>query len=227
MNLDNLSFETIITEESDFIPLLSQEDENRILKEEYPKNMPILPLRNAVLFPGVVLPITAGRDKSIKLLQEAQKKDKTIAVFSQKDNKIEDPTPEDLNQIGTVARIIKLLKMPDGSTMAILQGTRKCKLNEITEFQPYFKGSIEMIDDPKIKKKNKQYDALIDSIRDTSIQIINENPAIPSEATFAIKNIEGGSFLVNFAASNLQLTVQQKQELLMCFSCQLMISFSI
>ncbi|MCB9201576.1 MAG: endopeptidase La [Flavobacteriales bacterium] len=215
MNLDNLSFETIVSDEdADFIPILSQEDENRILSEEYPEDMSILPLRNAVLFPGVVLPITAGRDMSISLLQEANNNKKSIAVFTQKDTSIENPTTKDLHEIGTVARILKLLKMPDGSTMAVLQGTRKCKWNEITQTEPYFKGKIEMIDDPKIKRKTKEFSALMESIRDTSIKIIHENPAIPSEATFAIKNIEGDSFMVNFAASNLQLSTGEKQKLL-------------
>lgn len=214
MNLDNLSFESIISEETDFIPIMSQEDENRMMKESYPDSLSILPLRNAVLFPGIVLPITAGRDKSIKLLQDAQNKDKTIAVFSQKDTKIEEPSPNDLNKVGTIAKILKLLKMPDGSTMAILQGTRKCKWNEITETEPYFKGTIETIDDVQPKKKSKEFELLIESIRDTSIRLITENPAIPTEASFAIKNIEGNSFLVNFSASNLQLTVQEKQNLL-------------
>ena len=214
MNLDNLSFESMISEETDFIPIMSQEDENRMLKESYPDSLSILPLRNAVLFPGIVLPITAGRDKSIKLLQDAQNKDKTIAVFSQKDTKIEEPSPNDLNKVGTIAKILKLLKMPDGSTMAILQGTRKCKWNEITETEPYFKGTIETIDDSKPKKKSKEFELLIESIRDTSIRLITENPAIPTEASFAIKNIEGNSFLVNFSASNLQLSVQEKQSLL-------------
>lgn len=213
MKIDNLSFETILSKESEFIPLLSHEDENQILSEEYPESMAILPLKNAVLFPGVVLPIAANRDKSIKLLQDAHKKNQTIAVFCQKDHNNEDPQSEDLYKIGTVARVLKLLKMPDGSTMSILQGTRKCQWMKITNEKPYMKGVINMIDDPKITK-NKEFYALIESLKETAIKVIQENPVIPSEASFAIKNIEGDSFLVSFIASNLNTTIIEKQKIL-------------
>lgn len=213
MKIDNLSFESLPSEESEFIPLLSQEDENRILSEEYPETMAILPLKNSVLFPGVVLPIAASRGKSIKLLQDAHKKNQTIAVFCQKDHNNEEPQPEDLYKIGTVARVLKLLKMSDGSTMSILQGTRKCEWIKIIDDKPYMKGVIQMIDDPKVNK-NKEFSALIESLKDTAIKVIQENPSISGEAYFAIRNIEGDSFLVSFVASNLNLTVLERQKIL-------------
>lgn len=213
MKIENLSFESLLSEESEFIPLLSQEDENRILSEQYPETMAILPLKNSVLFPGVVLPIAANRDKSIKLLHDAHKTNQTIAVFCQKDHNNEEPQFNDLRKTGTVARVLKLLKMPDGSTMSILQGTRKCEWIEIIDDKPYMKGIIRMIDDPKVSK-NKEFRALIESLKDTAIKAIQENPAIPSEASFAIRNIEGDSFLVSFVASNLNLTVLERQKIL-------------
>lgn len=213
MNIESLSFETILSADSEFIPILSQEDENRILNEEYPESMAILPLKNAVLFPGVVLPISANRDKSIKLLQDAHKKNQSIAVFCQKDHGNEEPKLDDLHKTGTVARVLKLLKMPDGSTMSILQGTRRCQWIEMTNDKPYMKGVIKMIDDPEVKK-NKEFKALIESLKDTAIKVVQENPAIPSEASFAIRNIEGDSFLVSFVASNLNLNVSERQKIL-------------
>ncbi|MCB0469292.1 MAG: LON peptidase substrate-binding domain-containing protein, partial [Flavobacteriaceae bacterium] len=177
-------------------------------------SLPILSLRNTVLFPGVVIPITAGRDKSIKLINDANKGSKVIGVVAQKDETVEDPGARDVNFIGTVARILKVLKMPDGNTTVIIQGKKRFKINEITAEDPYMKASITDFPETKPTSDNKEFQAIIDSIKDLALQIIKGSPNIPSEASFAIKNIESTSFLINFVSSNMNLTVEEKQSLL-------------
>jgi len=205
----------MIQDDADFIPLLSNEEEEKMMNEKFDDILPLLPVKNTVLFPGVVIPITAGRDKSIKLLQDAQKSDKIIAVVTQKDNKAEDPTLNDVHKIGTIAKILKLLKMPDGSTTVILQGIRRFECIEIVENEPYIRCKIQLIKEIKPKKKDlEEFEGIIENIRNVSLDIINNNPSIPSEASFAINNIEGDSFLVNFVSSNMNLNVQEKQSLL-------------
>ena len=205
----------LLEDETDFIPLLSAEDEEQINAEEVPAELPILPLRNTVLFPGVVIPITVGRDKSIKLIKDYYKSERIIGVVSQKDPEIEDPAFEDLNRIGTVAYIIKILQMPDGNTTAIIQGKKRFELGSLLQTVPYFKASVTGFDQTgKTKPADKNFEALISSIKDLSIQIINQSPNLPSEAAFAIKNIESPVFLVNFVASNLNVDLPEKQNLL-------------
>ncbi len=205
----------LLEDETDFIPLLSAEDEEQINAEEIPAELPILPLRNTVLFPGVVIPITVGRDKSIRLIKEYYKGERIIGVVSQKDADIEDPAFEDLNKIGTVAYIIKILQMPDGNTTAIIQGKKRFELGHLIQTDPYFKAAIIGFDQPgSIAPKDKAFEALISSIKDFSIQIINQSPNLPSDAAFAIKNIESPVFLVNFVASNLNVELKEKQNLL-------------
>ncbi|NOQ74440.1 MAG: endopeptidase La [Crocinitomix sp.] len=204
----------ILDQEAEFIPLISEEEEDSLNKESIPDLLPILPLRNNVLFPGVVIPITIGRDKSIKLIEDAYKGNKTIGVISQKKTEVEDPVADDLNRIGTVARILKRLKMPDGSTTVIIQGKRRFEVSEFVEETPYFKAVVKGLTDEKVdvtKDKNK---ALVDSMKEMAMRIIKQSPNIPSEATFAIKNIESPTFLVNFVASNLSSEVEKKQEVL-------------
>ncbi|MFT5823011.1 MAG: ATP-dependent Lon protease [Crocinitomix sp.] len=204
----------ILDQEAEFIPLISEEEEDSLNKESIPDLLPILPLRNNVLFPGVVIPITIGRDKSIKLIEDAYKGNKTIGVISQKKTEVEDPIADDLNRIGTVARILKRLKMPDGSTTVIIQGKRRFEVSEFVEETPYFKAVVKGLTDEKVdvtKDKNK---ALVDSMKEMAMRIIKQSPNIPSEATFAIKNIESPTFLVNFVASNLSSEVEKKQEVL-------------
>jgi ATP-dependent Lon protease len=204
----------ILDQEPEFIPLISEEEEDSLNKESIPEVLPILPLRNNVLFPGVVIPITIGRDKSIKLIEDAYKGDKTIGVISQKKTEVEDPVSDDLNRIGTVARILKRLKMPDGSTTVIIQGKRRFEVAEFVEETPYFKAIVKGLNDEKVdvtKDKNK---ALVSSMKEMAMRIIKQSPNIPSEATFAIKNIESPTFLVNFVASNLSSEVEKKQEVL-------------
>jgi ATP-dependent Lon protease len=213
MNLDILGLGGVIDQETEFIPLFSKDDESRMNNEEVPSELPILPLRNNVLFPGVVIPITVGRDMSIKLIEDVMENTKTIGVVAQKDPNIENPTPDDLNKVGTVARIIKMLKMPDGSKTVIIQGQRKFQIDEMVQTNPYFKAKVSaVLEEEHIK--DKRFDALIESVSDLANKIIHDSPNIPSEASVAIKNIESPSFLVNFIASNLDRNVEIKQELL-------------
>lgn len=211
--LDSLSFQEI-DEDAELIPLLTPEDEEEIDKEDLPDVLPILPLRNTVLFPGVVIPITAGRDKSIKLIKEANNGNKTIGVVSQKEEGVENPSLKDINRVGVVARILRVLKMPDGNTTVILQGKKRFEINEIVEETPYITAKVKEVPEARPVKENKEFSAIIDSIKDLALEIIKESPNIPSEASFAIKNIESNSFLINFVSSNLNLPVEEKQKLL-------------
>ena len=209
-----LNLSSVTEENAEFIPLLSQEDEDQMDKENIPEILPILPLRNTVLFPGVVIPITVGRDKSIRLVKEAYDGNKTIGVIAQKDQEEENPKFDQLNTIGTVASILKLLKMPDGSSTIIIQGKKRFRLIEATQEEPYIKARIETFLDNKALSDGKKFDALVGSIRDLALNIIKQSPNIPSEASIAIKNIESPSFLINFISSNMNASVSEKQELL-------------
>ena len=213
INIDSLSLHGI-DEDAELIPLMTPEDEEEINNEELPESLPVLPLKNTVLFPGVVIPITAGRDKSIQLIKDANNGDKVVGVVSQKDESIENPSPEDINTVGTVARILRVLQMPDGNTTVIIQGKKRFKIKEITSTEPYLKAAIEEVPEKRPAVNSEEFKAIIDSIKDLSLQIIRENPNIPSEASFAIKNIESNSFLINFISSNMNLSVKEKQELL-------------
>ncbi|NNC86638.1 MAG: endopeptidase La [Bacteroidia bacterium] len=204
----------LMDEESELIPLLSNEEEESLNAEQIPDELPILPLRNTVLFPGVVIPITVGRDKSIKLITEAYKGDKIIGVVSQKNIDVEDPNFDELNKVGTVANIMKMLRMPDGNTTVIIQGKRRFKLHSMVQDEPYFRASVKDFGDKKDVPTDKKFLALVDSLRDLSLQIIKASPHIPSEAGFAIKNIESHSFLINFVSSNMNAEVDFKQRLL-------------
>ncbi len=212
-----MNFSDIINSDAEFIPLLSFEDEQIMNNEAVPDELPILPLRNTVLFPGVVIPITVGRDKSIQLVKKYNKSDKVIGVVAQKDVSIEDPTLEDLFKVGTVARILKLFQMPDGTTTIIIQGLKRFELLEITQVEPYYKAKVtEYLVNDEIKEieETSKFKALIDSLKDLSFQIVKHSPNIPSDAGFAIKNINSPVFLVNFIASNTSITTEGKQHLL-------------
>jgi ATP-dependent Lon protease len=213
-NFDGLQFRNMIEEETEYIPLLSAEDEEQMNSEQLPESLAILPLRNTVLFPGVAIPLTVGRDKSIKLIKDAYKGDRTIGVVSQKDDSIEDPAFSDLNKVGTIAYIIKMLRMPDGSTTAIIQGKKRFTLDKMIQSEPYFKATISNFEKPKKTPKDKEFTALFASLKDTALQIIHQSPNIPSEAAFAIKNIESPSFLINFISSNMNARVADKQKML-------------
>ncbi len=213
ISLDSLSFQEF-DENSELIPLMTPEDEEEINNENLPETLPILPLRNTVLFPGVVIPITAGRDKSIKLINDANKGSKVIGVVSQKDESVEDPTAKDIHETGTVARILRVLKMPDGNVTVIIQGKKRFKVAEVITEEPYMNATIREIPEARPAQNNKEFAAIIDSIKELALQIIKDSPNIPSEASFAIKNIESNSFLVNFVSSNMNLSVTEKQSLL-------------
>ena len=213
VSLDSLSF-LEFDEDSELIPLMTTEDEKEINRESLPETLPILSLRNTVLFPGVVIPITAGRDKSIKLINDANKGNKVIGVVSQKDETVEDPSAKDIHHTGTVARILRVLKMPDGNITVIIQGKKRFRVAEIITEEPYMNATVLEVPESSPAKNDKKFSAIIDSIKDLAIEIIKHSPNIPNEASFAIKNIESSSFLVNFVSSNMNLSVKEKQELL-------------
>lgn len=200
--------------DSEFIPLLSQEDEEEMNNEELPVELPILPLRNMVLFPGVVIPITAGRDKSIKLIEAANKKGKSIGVVAQLNEDTEDPSLNDIHHQGTVARIIKVLKLPDGNVTVILQGKKRFEIEALVSETPYLTATVKECDEVRPTEEDQEFLAVVDSIKELAVEIIKENPNIPTEASFAVKNIESNSFLINFVSSNLNLSVEDKQRLL-------------
>ena len=214
LTLDSLSLSNILNEDSELIPLMTPEDEEIINKEDIPEILSILPLRNTVLFPGVVIPITAGRDKSIQLINDANKGDKVIGVVAQRDEDVEDPTSEDIYKTGVVAQILRVLKMPDGNTTVIIQGKKRFKINELIQEQPYLKAKVQEAIEDKEVDDPKEFSAIIDSVKEQALEVIKENPMLPTEASFAIKNIQSDSFLVNFISSNMELSVMQKQVVL-------------
>jgi len=208
-------FSDSIDNDTEFIPLLSSEEEEIMQAEKLPESLPILPLRNTVLFPGVVIPITVGRDKSIRLIRESYRNDRTIGVVAQKDSNIEDPMEKDLYMVGTVAHLIKILQMPDGNTTVIIQGKKRFEIEGFMQDEPYFRAKIkDLADFDKHLAKDEHFIALIASLKDLAIQIIKLSPSIPSEAAFAIKNIDSPFFLVNFVSSNLNIELVDKQKLL-------------
>lgn len=202
-------------EEMDFIPIipLNENEGDNGTETVFPDELPLLPLRNTVLFPGVVLPITVGRDKSIKAVTDAYKGDKLIGVVAQKDSEVEDPTVSDLEDIGTIARIVKLIKMPDGGTTVIIQGKRRFKVGAITTEDPYFKAQIDLLIEEEAPK-DQDFEAYVSNIKDLATQIIQLSPNMPSEAGIILKNIENPSFLIHFISSNLNTDLIEKQKLL-------------
>ena len=211
--LDSLSFQDF-QDDVEFIPLMSSEDEEEMNNEDLPEILPILPLRNTVLFPGVVVPITAGRDKSIKLINQTNKEGKIIGVVSQKEEGEEDPGIEDINTIGTVAKILKVLKMPDGNTTVIIQGKKRFQVAEVITTEPYLTATVRAVEEARPAKDNEEFLVIVETIKEKSLAIIKDSPNIPSDASFAIKNIESPSFLINFVSSNLNISVAEKQKLL-------------
>jgi len=202
-------------QEMDFMPIIpiNETEHDNLADTEIPKEIPILPLRNTVLFPGVVLPITVGRDKSIKAVSDAYKADKLIGVLAQKDSSVEDPTLDELVAVGTIARIIKVIKMPDGGTTVILQGKRRFKVGAITTDDPYFKAQVILLQEEEAPK-DQDFEAYVSNIKDLAAQIIQLSPNIPTEASIILKNIENPSFLIHFISNNLNSELTEKQELL-------------
>jgi ATP-dependent Lon protease len=212
-----MSFEKFMLPENemDFLPIIplnesDQEDTNGI---ELPAEIALLPLRNTVLFPGVVLPITVGRDKSIKAVNDSYKTDKLIGVVAQKDSTVEDPTMADLEQVGTVAKIVKLIKMPDGGTTVIIQGKSRFAIESVFTDDPYFKARIRKLEEEESPKDN-DFDAYVSNIKDLATEIIQLSPNIPTEASIILRNIENPSFLIHFVSSNLNTDIKEKQKLL-------------
>ena len=201
-------------DEMEFMPIIPlNEDGENSDEQAIPTELPLLPLRNTVLFPGVVIPITVGRDKSIKAVNDAYKTDKLVGVVSQKDSSVEEPTVSDLVDIGTIAKIVKLIKMPDGGTTIIIQGKKRFKTDEITSDDPYFKAKITVLEDEPLAD-DSDFDAMVGSIKELAAQIIQLSPNMPSEASIILKNIENPAFLIHFVSSNLNSTLVEKQRLL-------------
>lgn len=195
------------------IPLMSEEEEKKLTESEIPDSLPILPLKNTVLFPGVVVPITVGRDRSLALVKEAYENDKTIGVVAQKDESVEDPDPQDLYNLGTVAQILKLIKMPDGSKSIVIQGKSTFEIEQFTQTDPFFKADVKPVKQ-NMDLTGIERDASMRSVKETASKIVNLSPNIPSEASIAINNISSPTFLLNFISSNLQVSLAEKQELL-------------
>jgi len=199
----------------EFIPLISDDEDDKDLKKsELPKELPILPLRNTVLFPGVILPITVGREKSIRLISEIYKKDKVIGTVAQIDPQVNEPEEEDMFRIGTVAHILKVLEMPDGSTSVIIQGRQRFKINQMVQAEPYHRATVTLLKDKKPNDKTREFEAIVGSLKDLSLRIIKLSSNIPPEASFAVKNIENSKFLVNFICSNSDIEIEDKQKLI-------------
>src|SRR5690349_6520416 len=202
-------------DEMDFLPIipLNESDQEDLNGIEIPEQLALLPLRNTVLFPGVVLPITVGRDKSIKAVNDAYKVDKLIGVVAQKDSSVEDPSVKDLEQIGTVAKIVKLIKMPDGGTTIIIQGKSRFLIESIIEEDPYFKARIKKLEEEE-SPKDADFDAYVANIKDLATEIVKLSPNIPTEASIILRNIENPSFLIHFVSSNMNTDIKDKQRLL-------------
>ena len=200
-------------DEAEFIPILSDDEADELMNLSVPDVLPILPLKNTVLFPGVVIPITVGREKSLKLIKEVYSKNKILGALAQMDPEIEDPATKDLFSIGTVAQILKILEMPDGTTSVIIQGKKRFSIKEIVSESPYHLANIQTLEEAKAGKSD-ELNAIVGSLKDLSMKIIKLSSNIPPEATFAVKNIESSAFLINFLSSNNDMNLSEKQSLL-------------
>ncbi len=214
--IENIILNQFDGEEMDFMPIipLNEAEDGSTDDIAFPSELPLIPLRNTVLFPGVVIPITVGRDKSIKAVSDAYKTDKLIGVVAQKDSNIEEPEGKDLEKIGTVAKIVKLIKMPDGGTTIIIQGRKRFEILEVTTIDPYFKANINLLQDEAPAPNDGDFAAMISSIKDLSAQIISLSPNMPQEAGLVLRNIENPSFLIHFVSSNLSAELKEKQRIL-------------
>ncbi|MFT3747800.1 MAG: endopeptidase La [Agriterribacter sp.] len=204
-------------DEMEFMPIipLNEDDSENADEVVIPSEIALLPLRNTVLFPGVVIPITVGRDRSVKAVNDAYKADKLVGVVAQKDSTVEEPLIKDLEIIGTVAKIIKLIKMPDGGTTIIIQGRKRFSVETITTEEPYFRATIKLLEEEKINlEEDQHFAATVSSIKDLASQIILLSPNMPSEASVILKNIENPAFLIHFVSSNINIDLKEKQELL-------------
>ena len=203
--------------ESNVIPILSAEDEVKLSQEELPSVVPLLPMRNTVLYPGMVIPITVGREKSLRLARDCANSDEPIGVVAQRDNSVEDPTIKDLYRVGTVARILKTLNIPDGNVMMVVQGVKLFEIGRVTQTRPYYRCTVLPYPtndlNPKITE-SEEFQAKMLLIRETMGNILQLTPGVPRDAMTAINNIESNTFLINFIVSNLGIEVNEKQEVL-------------
>lgn len=211
--LGDMILSGIMKDNSDYIPIIADGDDADLRDTEIPDILPVLPLRNTVLFPGVVLPINVGRKKSLKLIQDVYKGSRLLGAIAQKDFLIDDPEQGDLYTTGTVAEILKILEMPDGSTSVIIQGKRRYAIREFVTGDPYFKASVEPLNDVS-PNDDSEFNAIVGSLKDLSIKIAQFSANVPPEASFAVKNIENSTFLINFICSNADIHVAEKQNLL-------------
>ncbi len=209
----NIFASEMMGDETEFLPIIADGDDKDLKNTDVPSVLPILPLRNTVLFPGVVLPITVGRERSLQLIRDVNRGSKLLGTIAQKDYTVDEPEAKDLYEIGTVAEVLKVLEMPDGSTSVIIQGKRRYQIREFVSDEPYFKAAIEVLEDVSSKDDN-EFNAIVGSLKDLSIKIAQFSANVPPEATFAVKNIENSTFLINFICSNTDLRVEDKQKLL-------------
>ena len=210
----NILIASSLEEDSDFISLISDEDEEVLARSDVPELLPVLPLRNTVLFPGVVIPITVGREKSIRLIREVNKKNKILGTVAQIDGEIDDPGVGDIHRVGTVAQIIKILEMPDESTSIIIQGKKRFRIESVVSEEPYLIARTIPLEDEKPASRDIEFEAIVGSLKDLSLRIIKLSSNIPPEASFAVRNIESSSFLINFICSNSDVDLKNKQDLL-------------
>ncbi len=213
-SLKNMIFTGMGDDDSEIIPIIADGNEEELKNFQAPEVLPILPLRNTVLFPGVVIPITVGRQKSLKLIQDVFRGDKLLGTVTQQDGSIDDPEQKDLYKVGTVAQILKVLEMPDGSTSVIIQGKRRFEVTSYQEEFPYFRAQVTLLDEILPAENNTEFSAVVGSLKDLSIKVAQYSSNVPPEATFAVKNIENSTFLINFICSNTDLEVEEKQKLL-------------
>jgi ATP-dependent Lon protease len=211
---NELFFSSPANEDTDFIPLISEEDEESISLTHVPETLPILPLRNTVLFPGVIIPITVGRDKSMKLVRDIYQKGKIIGTVAQKDPNVDDPGPEEMFTVGTMAQLLRILEMPDGTTSVIIQGKKRFRIDAVVSAEPYYIARVSALEDVKPRRKDHEFEAIVGSLKDLSLKIIKLSSNIPPETSFAVKNIESSAFLINFISSNSDIRMLEKQHLL-------------
>ncbi len=220
MKIDNQMIQGIFAGElqeedtGELIQMIAPDDEEDFQGDGLPEELPIVAVRNTVLFPGVLIPITVGRQKSIKVVKKAYKGDKMIGVLTQKNPKVDEPSAGDLYRIGTIAKIVKMLVLPDGNTTIIIQGKRRFEVKEFLSEDPYLLAQIQLLEENFPKRTSKEQKAIVQSIRDTANRIMSLNPEIPKEAQVALDNIEKPSFLVHFLSSNINVEANDKQHLL-------------
>lgn len=212
--MDTLSLSDIISESTEFIPLMTSDEEVEIQDDQLPELLPILPLRNTVIFPGVVTPITAGRDKSLRLIKSIKEDQKFVGMIAQRDSDTEDPGQAEVFPTGTLAQIVKSFKMPDGNTTIIIQGKKRFRILEWVETEPYNMAKVEFLLEFVPAEDDAEFTVLINSIKDIAARLIQESPHIPSEAQTALDNIKSNTFLLNFIASNSSMNLEKKQEVL-------------